>query len=503
LDGMFAFAVWDKYEKTLFIARDRFGKKPLYYYMDSDNFIFASEIRAVLESGFVKRKIYRPGITDFLRYQTVHAPQTIVEGIMMLMPGHFLTIRENQLQIKEYWNFDSVKTGKSEFTDYTTIKKNINRLLYSAVEKRLVSDVPFGAFLSGGIDSSIIVGLMSKISNQKVRTFTVAFNEKKFNEAQYARMISEKFQTEHIEIRLTGGELLSELPQAMNAMDRPSGDGANSYMVSKATKQTGISMVLSGLGGDEIFAGYDVFKRLSLLKKYQFLSQIPPFAKTVFANTLKKLIHGIGSQKIAEIIHKNWNLTDLYPVTRQLFLDFELKRILQNQILYENTNTRILKQNNFEEFPFLSQISFAEIGTYMQNVLLRDTDQMSMANSLEVRTPFLDYQLAQYVFNVPDKFKYPYSPKKLLVDSVGFLPPEIVNRPKMGFSFPWNHWMRNELYEFCNKQVQDLSQQPIFDKNEISDYWKRFLKHDKSVNWAKIWAFVTLQYYISANRLEF
>ena len=233
LDGMFAFAVWDSLEKSLFIARDRFGKKPLYYYVDSEKLIFASEIRAILASGFVKRKISRDGVVDFLKYQTVHAPQTIVENINMLMPGHYLKIKEKNIEIKKYWRVDGRKIDQSKFSDYETVKKNVNQFLYSAVEKRLISDVPFGAFLSGGIDSSVIVGLMSKISNQKVRTFSVSFNEEKFSEAKYARLIADKFKTDHTEIKLTPENFLSFLPEALLAMDHPCGDGVNTYISSQ------------------------------------------------------------------------------------------------------------------------------------------------------------------------------------------------------------------------------------------------------------------------------
>lgn len=504
LDGMFAFAIWDKIEKSLFIARDRFGKKPLYYFLDNEKFIFASEIRSILSSGFVKRKISLKGLTDFLRYQTVHAPETIVENVKMLMPGHFMTIKSGKTEIKKYWSVDSVIMDKNIFDSYDTVKKNVNQLLYSSVEKRLISDVPFGAFLSGGIDSSIVVGMMSKISTQKVKTFSVTFAEEEFSEAKYARIISEKFNTEHTEIKLSPTDFLNLLPEALKAMDHPCGDGANTYVVSKVTKESGVTMALSGLGGDEIFAGYDVFKRLSKLNKYKILSKSPEFTKKLFSKTLKKIKPGIGSEKIAEVLKsRKWELENTYPVNRQLFLDDELYKILKIQNITENSNIEIIKNLNTEDFPLLSQVSFAEISTYMQNVLLRDADQMSMASSLEVRVPFLDYKLAEYVFNIPDKFKYPSTPKKLLVDSVGFLPDEVVNRPKMGFSFPWEQWIKNELFEFCKLKIEDLSKQDIFIKTEIINYWKRFLSGDKTVNWAKIWNLVTLQNYISTNNLEF
>lgn len=504
LDGMFAFAVWDKSEQTLFLVRDRFGKKPLYYHFNGEHFIFASEIRALLASGLVSRKISKAAVIDFLRYQTVHAPNTLVEDIKMLMPGHTIMIKGAKIEFNKYWSVDKVKIDISRYTDLKNIQKNVKELLYASVEKRMLSDVPFGAFLSGGIDSSAVVGIMSQISNHKIRTFSVTFNEEKYSEARFARQIAQQFNTEHTEIKLTPDDFLTLLPEAMQAMDRPCGDGANTYVVSKVTKDKGVTMALSGLGGDEIFAGYDVFKRLTQSEKYKSLSKMPRFVKKGLANGLTRFKPGIGSRKIAEILKLNsWNLPDTYPVSRLIFMDFELNKLLKNNELTKNSNTMILSELDLDSFPFLSQISFAEISTYMQNVLLLDADQMSMASSLEIRVPFLDYQLAEYVFNVPDKFKYPTSPKKLLVDSLGFLPDEIVNRPKMGFSFPWEQWIRNELYEFCDSQIQELSKQAIFNSDEILAVWKRFLAHDKSVNWARIWLLVSLQHYISINKLEF
>jgi asparagine synthase (glutamine-hydrolysing) len=502
LDGMFAFAIWDRQEKSLFIARDRFGKKPLYYFLSPDTFIFASEIRTLLTHPAVPRKISRSGIVDFLRYQTVHAPDTLLEEVKMLMPGHYLTIRDKQMVLKEYWNPTSKKTASSDYSDYETVKKEVRRLLYSAVEKRLVSDVPFGAFLSGGIDSSIITGIMSKVSNTKVKTFSVTFNEEAFSEAKYARQIAALFNTEHHEIRLTPEDFLADLPSALKAMDHPTGDGPNTYIVSKVTKQNGITMALSGLGGDELFAGYRVFKRFTKLESYKFLLKAPLFIKKTAAYALQKYKPGVASEKLKDILlSPDADLKSLYPVNRRVLSDAQLRAVLAQPELPLNSNTKILRELDLEGLPLLSQISVAEISTYMENVLLRDTDQMSMASSLEVRAPFLDHPLAEYVLRVPDRYKYPTSPKKLLVDAVGFLPPEIVNRPKMGFLLPWQQWIKQDLFAFCDEHIRFLADNPMFNKQGVLDLWSRFIKGDPTVNWATVWLFVILEHYIRENDL--
>jgi asparagine synthase (glutamine-hydrolysing) len=238
-NGMFAFAIWDNVEKSLFIVRDRLGIKPLYCHIDQQgNVVFSSEIRALLASGLVKRKISVNGVADYLQYQTVHAPDTIVENVKMLMPGHSITLKRGEEPTTEcYWNMNSfIQQGKVN-KSYEEVTKDVKQLLLNAVERRLIADVPFGAFLSGGIDSSAVVALMSKVSTDKVQTFSIVFDESEFSEAVYSRMVAQKYNTHHHEIRLTPGDFMNELPHALDAMDHPSGDGPNTYVVSKATKQ--------------------------------------------------------------------------------------------------------------------------------------------------------------------------------------------------------------------------------------------------------------------------
>ncbi|HXD92161.1 MAG TPA: asparagine synthase (glutamine-hydrolyzing), partial [Bacteroidia bacterium] len=455
-NGMFAFAIYDKQEKNIFIARDRMGIKPLYYSYQNNTLIFASELRAVLQSSLIEKKINQDALVDYLQYQTVHAPNTIVNEVKMLLPGHYLTIENNDLKICAYWqlekNINYASIGKS----YEDICKDIRTLFYEAVERRLVADVPFGAFLSGGIDSSAIVGAMSKISSQQVKTFSVVFNESEFSESHYARIVSEKFKTDHHEIKLNPQDFLHQLPEALNAMDHPSGDGPNTYIVSKATKKAGITMALSGLGSDEIFCGYDIFKRSYKLEQQWWLNFVPRLLRVSVAAALTSFNKNIAAQKLAQILSKpQVNFNYAYPLSRQVLLDKQIKQLLQRNDLPMNSVYRFLRLLDFNDKNHrLSKYSIAEISTYMQNVLLRDTDQMSMASALEVRVPFLDYKLVEYVLGVSDKHKYPHTPKKLLTDSLqDLLPSEIMNRKKMGFVLPWQLWMKNELKQFCEENL--------------------------------------------------
>lgn len=493
-NGMYAFAIYDKQERTFFVARDRLGIKPLYYHFQDGTLIFASEIRAVLQSGLMEKKINRNSLVDYLQYQTVHAPDTIAEGVQMLMPGHFIWMEKGQIEINTYWKVEENINYEAADKPYEHICKDVKDLFFAAVERRLIADVPFGAFLSGGIDSSAVVGAMSKVSSQKVRTFSVVFGESKFSEANYANIIAKKFDTEHHEIKLHPSDFLQQLPEALKAMDHPSGDGPNTYVVSKATRNAGITMALSGLGSDELFCGYDIFKRSYKLEKQWWLNLAPRLFRAPAGMAMASLGKSVSLQKTGEIISRPLvNFTSAYPLSRQVLLDREVKKLLNKSELPMNRVYRFLRMLEFEKKNYrLSKYSIAEISTYMQNVLLRDTDQMSMAVALEVRVPFLDYKLVEYVLGIPDKYKYPHTPKKLLTDSLGdLLPAEIVDRKKMGFVLPWEKWMRHELKGFCEERLKEAGSLGL-DQREVDFLWQRFLKGDPRITWSRVWPLVTL-----------
>jgi len=504
-NGMFAFAIYDQSNQELFIARDRLGIKPLYYSQINEQLIFSSEIRALLASGMIPKKMDLNSLEDYLLYQTVHAPATIIENVKLLMPGHFMKINNGQLEIKCWWK-PEIKSSKSN-SDYSAVCKDIRKLLRDAVACRLVADVPFGAFLSGGIDSSVIVGLMSEVASSPVNTFSVTFDDSEFSESIYANQIAKKFKTIHHEIKLKPEDFLNELPNALDAMDHPSGDGPNTYVVSKATKIAGVSMALSGLGGDELFCGYDIFKRSAELEGKNWLNIIPRIIRSAVGDSIKKKKPGVAGEKKAAILSMNKiNFASFYPVYRKVLLEDQIKKIRCHKNEFSNAVTEIvteIEKKFSDENYLMSRVSIAEITTYMQNVLLRDTDQMSMAHALEVRVPFLDYKLVEYVLNLPDEMKFPITPKKLLVDAVSdLLPSEIVNRPKMGFTFPWKNWMKNELKIFCETRLQNLGKREPFDANGLQELWTKFLNDDPLVTWSRIWLLVVLSHWLDKNDIN-
>lgn len=508
-NGMFAFAIWDVEKCALFIARDRLGIKPLYVYDNNESIVFSSEIRSLMECSLVKKKIDKDSFVDYLRYNTVHAPKTIIEGVKMLMPGHYIWVSDDEYKNEPYWDINKYLNRKSDNQSYEEIKIEVKDRLTKSVKRRLVADVPFGAFLSGGIDSSAIVALMSEVSDEPVKTFNISFAEEKFSEAKYARIIAKKYKTDHTEIKLTPTDFLKELPSALSGMDHPSGDGPNSFVISKATKDAGVTMALSGLGGDELFAGYDIFPRAVSLLDKKWVYSFPIGIRRLMGKALKIVKPTIASDKIVETITQKYlELPFYYPINRQVLDDELISKLTGIAILPENVVYRIglnsldVKSPGFKS-PFLSKVSYMEMNTYMQNVLLRDTDQMSMAHSLEVRVPFLDHELVEYVYGVADEYKFPYSPKKLLVDSLGdLLPKEIVNRPKMGFTFPWDQWMKNELKDFCIKNLTNLVDRELLDKKQLWDMWDRFLNGNQKATWSRLWPLVVLGFWLEENDIE-
>ena len=496
LKGMFAFVVWDRIKKTLYLVRDRMGVKPLYYYADEHCFVFSSEIRGILASGLVPAKLNREAVTNFLKYQSVSSPDSIISGIHELPAAHFIRLNKNSKETVCYWDITNVEPVQEP--DKGIIKKNIFRLLEQSVAQRLVSDVPIGAFLSGGIDSSAVVALMQRTSSAKPVTFNIAFEEKAFDESAFAEQVATKFGTNHHKIVLQPKVMLDELTNALNAMDTPSGDGINTYVVSKAVKQAGLTVALSGVGGDELFAGYPFFRKYYQLHKRS--------AAWNASAGMRKLVAGFaGQSKWHDLLNTpSGSIADIYPVLRQVISRREIERLTR----FSHSKDAVAgllkeKEKVLAKLPSLSQVSIAEYFGYTRQTLLKDTDQMSMAVSLEVREPFFDHELIEYVLGIPDSIKYPNYPKQLLVESLGdLLPPEIVHRTKQGFTFPWRMWMKNELRSFCQIHIENICGRDFINADHLMRKWNDFLKDDKQVRWMELWLFVILEYWLEKNNID-
>ncbi|MDR3717120.1 MAG: asparagine synthase (glutamine-hydrolyzing) [Puia sp.] len=504
LRGMFAIVIWDLREKSLFIARDRFGVKPLYYYQDGSLLLFASEIRALLASEIIPRKLDRTALVDFLKYQSLITPFTIVEGIRQVRAGTWMSYRNGRMEEHVYWDV-AARRSPIEEQELPAIHKKIRELLFQSVERRLVSDVPLGAFLSGGIDSSVVVGIMSEVNTGINNAFTIAFDEDEYDESKYAEKVANKFKVSHFRVLLKPRDFLDKLPAALDALDSPSGDGLNTYVVSEAIRKSGITVALSGIGGDELFAGYPIFDQYRRLRQKSFL-----FDHSLLLRQAAAYLLPAGDQRMQRIKGllraRSSDIADIYPVFRQIQHEDGLRRLMERD--YREKGMTLEKdlqthRGAIGRFETLSQVSIAEYLGYTQHVLLKDADQMSMASSLELREPFFDHDLVEYVLNVPDRFKYPRYPKSLLVESVkGMLPDEIVFRKKQGFVLPYDLWTRNDLRSFCDEKIRSLAARSYFSEQALLEYWNDYLQGRRHIRWADIWIFIVLEHWLEKHKIE-
>lgn len=512
--GMFAFALWDARQRTLFLARDRFGIKPLYYYAKDGLFIFASEVRTLLESELVPRRIDPIALNEYLTYQSVPAPRTLIEGVRALPPGTWLTVNgRGEIEQNSYWSLLDNASVEAEHDTEAHSRRRVGELMRESVAYHMVSDVPVAAFLSGGIDSGIVTALMAEAGHTP-QTFSVIFTEGAYTEARYARQVAAHLQTAHTEILLTEQKLLDQLPGALSAMDQPTGDGVNSYVIARAVSSAGVKVALSGLGGDELFAGYPSFTRLRRADKYLRLwGHAPAAFRSLAAKTIETLGGAsIATSKTASMLRTNGSTAAVHPLLRQVLSPMQRRALLRPRFLKlagaaPDPYTNLLTEA-FARAPHagsVSRVSYAEARTYMHDVLLRDTDQMSMAHALEVRVPLLDHKLAEYVVGLPDALKYPNgTPKRVLVESLGkLLPQEILERPKQGFELPFDPWMRGALRKFCEDRLspERVEQQGIMRAEEVQKLWKDFLERRSNVSWSRLWVLVVLEDWLERNRI--
>jgi asparagine synthase (glutamine-hydrolysing) len=494
LAGMFAFILFDIKHQLVYVVRDRFGIKPLYY-GELDGVIYvSSEMRALIETNVFSNKLNTNVLAEYVSTQTVHFPNTIIEDIYVLEPGHYLKIDKNQNSKKCYYEIET----EQSFGTKLEFQNQLKSALSKSVEQHLRSDVSYGAFLSGGIDSSLLVGLMAEISQSPIQTFTISFEEDSFNESQFAQLIAKKWNTQHHEIVLNASDFLTKIPEAIHAMDHPSGDGPNTYVVTEAAKKSGLTVAISGLGGDELFAGYPVFNYLSQIKK-QSLFALPQAFRSLLASGYSLFNSSEISRRKAEILrHGSSNLARCYNTMRTVW---DPKKILQSHTQAPFPEHVLDAFLNKEQL--ITSVSQSEIYGYMHDVLLRDSDQMSMANAFEIRVPFLDHRVVSCALQTPDEMKFPHSPKQFLTETfTHLLPSEIVNRPKMGFTLPWNIWMRNELKSFCEDGIAVLVETSYFKNEELKNAWQSFKNGNQSKPFTSFWHLVVLGHWIKNNNIQ-
>jgi len=509
LGGMFAFALWDAPKKRLLLARDPMGIKPLYYHQSKQLFIFASEVRTLLQTGLIPRKIDLTGVLSYLTFGSVYEPWTMLAGVRSVPPGHVFTVENGVVSGREYWNplQSAPRNGSSSENGAATAQ--LPFILRDAVLSHLVSDVPVGVFLSGGIDSSALVAVLAH-NGVRANTFSLVFAEEEFNEAQYSREVARRFGTEHHELPISQQDTLAALPDALRAMDQPTIDGINTYLVSAKTRAAGVKVALTGLGADEMFAGYSNFRRVPRMERFsKRFGCLPKFAHRPFAASLA-LFAGKGDRgrKLAELAAKgdsaNPCFVHPYFLLRTLFGAAERQELFSasNFEASQQSLDRLL-QDSVTASQFLdpvNRVSYLESTFYMRNTLLRDSDFMSMAHGLELRVPFLDRALVEACFSIPGNKKLQgASPKSLLLASLGVeLPREVVNRPKRGFTLPFERWLRSEMQPVVEDTLRktDWAQTSI-SPAAVREVWKRFLAGETS--WSRPWSLFVLARWCQQN----
>jgi len=506
LRGMFAFVIWDSRKKELFAAVDRLRIKPLYYTKVNETFIFASELKAIMASGLCSNKLNFKAIHHYLSLQAVPVPLTVYEDIYSLPGGHCLKVKSNgNISIWQYWDIPLQIDGDHS-EEY--FKKRVKELLYESIEMRLRSDVPLGAFLSGGIDSSVVVGLMKDMLNEPVRTFSIGYDVggRAYDDTRYARLVSKRFNTDHTEQIVIAKDILRELKDFIWYLDQPSTDAINSYFVSKLASQD-VTVVLCGQGGDELFAGYFTFElMLRFLNRDRYWERVPSFLRQFFVSTFSHVPQAVKDYKIISKIDRfleNYNsFVKKYANMRMELSEREKNRVYTKAFLEHLNSVDTLAiydmyYNRIDNHPDpINQVSYMDLKTHLGDVLMRDVDVMSMAFSLETRIPLIDHKLVEFVTSIPPEYKLRNGRKKyIFIETIrDLLPDEVIKRPKLGFAFPLSIWLRGDLRPLVDfvlsKKV--ITERGFFHYDEIKKL-KREFYFGKNLNYRKVWGFVVLE----------
>ncbi|MCE9608911.1 MAG: asparagine synthase (glutamine-hydrolyzing) [Chthoniobacter sp.] len=483
LKGMFAFAIHDQADGSLWLARDRFGIKPFYCRRGSDAFVFASEIRSIALQGRLRST--RDSLTAYLQWGCCPHSTLLYPDVFELPVGAHLRVGvERETKPVPYWppvRFPNTAPPGGR----PALVRRTRELLETAVHQHILSDVPVACFLSGGIDSSVITALAARELHRELHTFSVGFEDAAYDESQYARCVANRYHTDHTEIRLSSEEVIETVKEAVMKMDLPSIDGVNTYIVAQQVAKKGFKVALAGVGGDELFGGYPQFLAAPRLK---YLALVPQPLLDL-ALRLKKGRHF---------------LTDLPGSVDAGLCDQWSRRswhsaLLQTAGLSPRAIPIELRPELHDDF---ARISWSELSHYLRDMLLRDSDQMSMGVSLEVRVPFLDHELVEFLLGLPAAMKeQPDQIKSLLVEATAdLLPTEIYQRKKMGFELPMPRWMRGPLETFVRDGLQHTVEQGLFTTHQTEDFRQLFLGN--KLHWTKLWGIVVLGWYLHKQALQ-
>ncbi len=519
LEGMFAFALWDPRRKAIFLARDRMGIKPAYYaFADTgessgtESFLFASELRALLATGRIERRLDPVAFRTFVQNGFVVGPNTIVAGIQQLPAGSVMRVGlDGRVEkLRRYWSLPEDASGSLE-TEAAV--EEVCARLESAVAQRLVSDVPLGIFLSGGIDSSAVAALAQSSSDSPITTFNIRFDEARYDESVHAAAVAREIRSDHREVTLSEANFIDGLPDALASLDQPTFDAVNTYFVSRSVREAGLTVALAGTGGDELFGGYQSFRDLPrarrILRTFGFVPQrLREGAGDAFSWGFSGRGGSVPPQtrwgKLRDLISSDGSLLALYQTSSALFT----KRFLDALIAHGDDTGMIagLPSVRAAELaeqvrgsPDLHGVSQLELTLFLGERLLRDTDAASMAVSLEVRVPFVDHRLIEAVAALPEARRFQPIGKKALLRQLGTagIDPKIFDRPKAGFELPFDVWCRNRLRTQVGETLldADLCERVGLNPVEVGNLWAAFCDGRPGIYWSRIWALFVLMWW--------
>ncbi len=502
LRGMFALAIWSKKSHELVLARDHMGIKPLYYQIKNNQLVFASELKGLLASGLVDKKVNSQALTQYLSNGYILQPLTIIEEVYMLEPASYMVWRDGHHYTKSFWNI----SDKPEFEAPSEMEAidYVRKLVTDSVKEETISDRPLGVFLSGGLDSTVLVAALRKNNTKKIQTFSVGFEGDELNEEDDALEAAKFYNTKHTQLQVTDEDIVPHMEQYIHALDQPSIDGLNTWLVSKVTSKH-VTVALSGLGGDELFSGYSIDRAILHKQKYSVLSRFIFITKPIW----KHAPNGIKNKLNA---YSNWrSLPEFYKSWGRLFSDSEVELLCNSKT--NNSFSKLILPNPFS---LLQRISYMHQRGFMLSRLLRDSDAVSMDHSIEVRFPLIDIRLVNLAFHLPDKWKiknvrttaklnnyekensYEFNGIKHILYQAfkNELPPQFGLRPKRGFKMPIEKWMRNGLKEDITYTLSEMDS-TFLNKSYLKTIYSNWIEGKE--NWTKVWAVYTLEKWIKQN----
>ena len=511
LNGMFAFALWDESRQLLYLCRDRLGIKPLIYYRDNSSLVFASEIQALLEDKNIPREMDRGALILYLTFNYIPAPFTIYQGMKKLLPGHYLLWEKGSVSTHKYWDI-TANTPSNSADNFHQHSQTLRQTLEDAVKIRMIADVPLGAFLSGGMDSSIIVALMARNSGKRINTFNISYPDLPiYDESNYARQVATMYNTDHHEIRLDSNKMLQIIPEALSSLGEPFADSSllPTLLISKETRKT-VTVALAGDGGDELFAGYRLYLGETFYKYYDYLPQwfrrhgleswIPllPDSRNVkwleYFRRVKKFIRGARG----DLIHRLF-------LWREVFSAELITSLLNGNLEPDETYPGESWLRALDHWPGddLNRLLYVEVKDSLPCDMLTKVDLMSMKKALEVRVPFLDHRVVEAAFRMPGSMKLKGLKRKyiLLETFKDLLPSSLYLRPKQGFEVPISAWLKSELKDMLEDYLSPhlLEKQGIFSAEVVESLKRDHRQNRRDTSWL-LWNLIVFQHWYSTQK---